>query len=455
MVLSSFDIIVIICYFAGLALFGLVVRRIRGLADYSVAQRRVPWLMIFASLSATFIGPGYSLGLAGQGFRSGFLYLLIFSCFSLQTILTGLILAPRLHRFSTSHSLGDVMGALYGPGAKLLTGVISVGLCTGLAAVMGRAGGAVLAEILGQPLWIGVLLITFVGVIYTTTGGLKSVISTEAIQFSLIVASISLVALFVRPHALDFDRIGPAAFEQTSRAALELGPLTLLGLCVSLFFGEMLIPPYANRALASESNSASRAGFFASGAFSVLWFAVVVSLGWLATLILAPDTGEDRVLLALAEKVLPSGLLGLFVVGLAAIVMSSQESVLNAGAVSFVRDLGLFSSAGEGRQLLASRVVTIVLGATAVLLALAAPSIISGLLICYSIWAPSIIPALVWGLFGRRRNAAAGIVSIAAGGCASGVLQVFGMSSATAILWGFLAAAGGALLGFLLGRRTT
>ena len=44
-------------------------------------------------------------------------------------------------------------------------------------------GGLVLEGTTGLPLWIGVALVTGVGVLYTFTGGIKAVIATDSIQY--------------------------------------------------------------------------------------------------------------------------------------------------------------------------------------------------------------------------------------------------------------------------------
>lgn len=453
MALTTLDLAVIVAYFLGLALFGVVVRRIQAFEDYSVAERAVPTPMVLASLSATYIGPGYSLGLAAKGASSGFFFLILFLFFSLQTVLVGMFLAPRLRSFTDCHSLGDVMGSLYGREAQLLTGLVSLGLCAGFAAVLARAGGAVLAEATGLGLVTAVLIVTGVGVIYTYTGGLKSVIATEAAQFAIILVAVGAMVLIAAGQVSSFDGVQAAAVQATRDKWGATPGLALLGLALSFLLGETLIPPYANRALAAESEGASRRGFVLAGLFSVVWFTLMVIIGLMGKL-LVPDTKDtEGVFVALAAKVLPAGALGLLLVAIAAIVMSTQESLLNAGAVAFTRDLARpLNLLHEGAQLTVARVTTAVMGAVSVFFALRAPTIIEGLLICYSIWAPTVLPALVWGLLGFRTGRWSGVLSIVLGGVGSGfclIAKVAGGDPAVAILVGLAASIIGAGIGRL------
>jgi len=451
--MSLVDTLVIFIYFAAMLAFAAVVRRGRGFSDFSVAERSVPASVVFATLAATFIGPGYSLGLTGKGGATGFFFLLPFCMFSLQTVLVGTFLAPRLHAMRDCHTLGDVMGSFYGEIGKVLTGVISVGLCLGFFAVMAKAGGVVVAGGLGVSVEAGVVLVTVVGALYALTGGLRAVIATDAVQFGILLAVFAIIGISTAVRVESFAELQIGAVEAT-KTAFDSTPIgDIVALCASFFLGEALIPPYANRALAAESGSTSRRAFIGAGLFSVLWFLMVVSIGFAGRAVLPSGgaTEGDELLVAIAEHVLPNGMWGLFVVGLAAVVMSSQESVLNAGAVAAVRDLALplRKQLTEGSQLRLARIATAVIALVGLFAAIQAPSIIKGLLICYGIWAPSVLPALVWGLVGLPTNRYAGVGAVVTGaGGSVGALLVFGSESVVMPLaCGFGGAAVGALVG--------
>ena len=441
MTLHRLDFAVIIAYFAALTMFGILVRRLRGFEDFSVAQRSVPTLMVFASLCGAYLGPGYSLGFTAKAFSAGFAFLPIWLCFSLQTCLVGLWLAPRLRAYGDAHTLGGVMMSAYGPIAKWLTGAVSVGLCIGFAGVIARAGGTILANAIGVTLPVAILLITGVGVIYAWTGGLKSVIATEGIQFGVVLLSVGCVVAFASQHISSYPLLDHAAFTMTATTWKATSTPEILGLMLLFLMGETLIPPYANRALAAASEGASRGGFLLAGLFSVIWFTMMATAGVMARSLLGPVAQPDSALIQLAHLVLPAGLLGLFLVALAAIVMSTQESLLNAASVCMTRDL-FPSEWPEKRQLLIARIGTLLFAIAATWLGLKAPSIIDGLLVCYSIWAPTILPPLIWALAGFPTPHLAGTLSIIGGGLTSASVLIFHLASgnpAIAILAGLSA----------------
>jgi Na+/proline symporter len=96
--------------------------------------------------------------------------------------------------------------------------------------------------------------------------------------------------------------------------------------------------------------------------------------------------------------------------------MSSLDSLLNAGAVAFTQDIAKpFVKLPDPDALNMGRAATIVIAAVAAAGAVAVPTIISGLLTCYAIWAPAIPPTLIIGLWIKRPRPLAGILSMSVG----------------------------------------
>jgi SSS family solute:Na+ symporter len=454
MILTWQDMSVIGLYLVGLVIFGVFIRRIRGFEDFSVARREVPAPMVFAALCGAYLGPGFSLGLTGKAYQGGYLMPAVFTLFAVQTIIVGVWVAPRLKRVKDAHTLGDIMGRFYGREAQFVTGIVSVGLCIGFAGVLARAGGSVLAPALGISVPKAILIVAGVGTLYTITGGLKSVIATDAFQFSIVLCATGLTLLLAGDRAGSFHALDVEAANLTRAAWASTSASSLFGLCVLTLLGECLIPPYSNRALAAGSEGASRRGFVAAGGFSVAWFGMMAAAGVIARHVLPPNSDADGALVSLAGVVLPHGLLGLFLVAIAAMVMSTQEGLLNAASVCLAQDLlGFSRSWRDHTRLTLARGATFLFGCVAVGFALKAPSIISGLLVCYSIWAPTVLPALIWALAGLPTPKWSGVLSTVFGGSVTAVIvlgKLGGGDPTRAVLVGFAASAFGFLVGFML-----
>ena len=76
--MEMLDSIVIVAYFIGMLVIVLMTRRAKTMEDFAVGGRQIPSAIVFASLSATIIGPGYSMGLANKAADSGYIWFLIF-----------------------------------------------------------------------------------------------------------------------------------------------------------------------------------------------------------------------------------------------------------------------------------------------------------------------------------------------------------------------------------------
>lgn len=431
------SVAVVVAYGALLTLVAVRARAAREFAEFSLARRALPLALVFGSLAATYVGPVFSIGFVGRGFKSGLLFLGIGLAYAAQNVLVGLFVAPRLRRLRGCHTLGDAIGQKYDQKCQILAGVISVGLCAGFAAVMAKAGGDVLRDIFGLPHWSSVVIVVGVTALYTTFGGLRASVITDAFQFSAFAVLLPITLLWIL--CFHFDG-GAAAFaEQASRATsdgLDSTPLIeIIALLAAFLLGETLIPPYANRALASKTTRVSQNGFILAGCFSVAWFAVMVALGIVARGIIPAATVkeveaggkviDDFVLLILFKSTMPAAGYALLLVVLISIIMSSLDSLLNAGAVAFTQDIVKpFAKLPDRAALNVGRCATIVIALTAAAGAVAVDSIISGLLICYTIWAPAILPALIIGLLVKRPRPLAGILSMGVGSVVAVTLWV-------------------------------
>jgi len=445
----------VVSYVAVLTFVAVRARAAREYAEFSLARRTLPLALIFGSLCATYVGPAFSIAFVGKGFHSGFLFLGIGLAYSLQNILVGVLVAPRLRALNRCHTLGDAIGQRYSRNCQIVAGVISVGLCAGLATVMVHAGGLVARDMFALPPWASVVIVAGITALYTTFGGLRASVITDAFQFSAFAILLPIVLLVVLVFHLEGGLAGFVAQAQssTARGFQTMSMVEIVGLVTAFLLGETLIPPYANRALASRTTRISRNGFVLAGAFSVVWFLVMIALGIVARGIVPAGTDEDHVLLNLVKTIMPAGGYMLLLVVSISIVMSSLDSLLNAGAVAFTQDIVRpLRALPDASALNVGRAATIVMAVAAAAGALTVPSIIEGLLDYYTIWASAILPALVLGLWLKNPRPLAGMLSMVVGAFVA-ILFQFVLSKMTgipAILPGLVSALVAYLTGHVL-----
>jgi SSS family solute:Na+ symporter len=153
------------------------------LADYAVVGRSYGSLIIFATMSASFIGGGFSTGNAQKVFLFGIANIIGLWGFSLKEILVALFVAPKMDRFPNAISVGDIMATAYGKVGRVITGLCALFLCAGIVGAQVGAMGIVFNVFYGIDRDWGILIGCGTVILYTTFGGMRAVVATDIVQF--------------------------------------------------------------------------------------------------------------------------------------------------------------------------------------------------------------------------------------------------------------------------------
>lgn len=412
------DQIIILVYLTCVLGLGLWAgRKVKDLEDYAVADRGYNALVIAMTLSASFIGGGFTMGNAEKVFTLGIVNILVLWGFSLKEILVARYIGPRIGRFPDAISVGDVMEVNYGKIGKVVTGIFSVLLCAGILGAQVGGMGYLFNLFLGLPVPIGILLGMSIVIIYDTLGGMRSVVATDVLQFCVLAVGIPLALILGVRHVGGMealvDRVPAAHFDLFG----EYSGIKILSLFLTFLLGETLVPPYVRRLFISRHSRAVCRGTLWSGLFSVPFFAIAGGIGLLA-LALNPELNPNLALPYVVETVLPVGLRGLVVAGIIAVVMSSADSFLNSASVAFVNDIvnPLRSRPLSPRRgLLVARLATFITGSVSILFAIRIQSLLDILIYAYNFWSPIILVPLAATLLGIRAGKAAFCAGAAAG----------------------------------------
>jgi Na+/proline symporter len=171
--------------------------RVNDSEDFLVAGRRLPLLLAFPTLLATWFGAG-TLLTATDEVRAGGLRMAALEPVGagLCLILAGLLLAPKLWRMKLL-TLGDFYARRFGPRAERWSAVLMVPSYFGWIAAQYVALAGMLEISFGLPPAAGLCLVAAVGIGYTLLGGMWSVTATDALQIALVV--FGLLVLGWRP----------------------------------------------------------------------------------------------------------------------------------------------------------------------------------------------------------------------------------------------------------------
>ncbi|EKE10419.1 MAG: hypothetical protein ACD_16C00036G0009 [uncultured bacterium] len=393
------DYVIVSLYFGAVLANGLFMsRKVHCLADYATGGRSYSAFGVFATLSASFIGGGFTMGLAAKVFSFGLIYVIALWGFSVKEILIAQYIAPRMARFREAISVGDIMGMLYGKNVKVFTGVASVLVCAGIAGAQFAGLGYVLNILMGIPQWIGIILGATLVITYSSLGGIKSVVANDVLHFCVLIIALPLVFIFGL-----FEIGGISELPNVLKwNPIEIPLLTIIGLFLNFFFGETLVPPYVQRLLIGKTVKETAKGTLWSGLLSLPFFLMIGLIGLIA-LQKNPELNPNLALPYVINTFLPIGIKGLVISGMVAIVMSSADSFLNAAGIAATHDVikplrnKLLSSKEE---LILSRLTTFIVGICGVTFALSTESIIDILLEAYNFWTPFILVPLIGGILG-------------------------------------------------------
>ena len=380
-------------------------KRVRRVADFTASGKQCGAFVIFATLSASFIGGGYSSGNAAAAYESGIGTALALFGFGIGMILIGKFLVPGIVRFPGATTTGSIIGMAYGENARRVTGLFAFLCCAGVVGAQMESIGLVFRSLLGVSKTVGILLGCSVVLLYTTFGGMESVLTADLIQFCLLAVGMPLLLLIAVAAGG-----GPSVVYSNIPKEL-MHPLngTTFPAFLSLFFsmmcGEALAPPYMQRLLIGKNVRATARGSVYSGIFSLPFFLVTAAIG-LTARALGFIGDSASVMPDLILRVLPIGMRGILMAAMTSIILSAADGFLNGAAISLVCDtiLPARPQLSDKAGLRCLRLVNFATGAAAVAVALLVPNVFSLLLLAYSFWAPAVLVPLAAALRGIKAD---------------------------------------------------
>ncbi|MHC4742877.1 MAG: sodium:solute symporter family protein [Planctomycetota bacterium] len=413
------DHVIVVLYLAVILFVGVWSGRgMKNLKDFSVSHRSYGSLIIFATLSASFIGGGFSTGNAAKVFTFGIANIVALWGFSLKEILVARFIAPLMGNFPEAISAGDIMARGYGRVARVITGIFSIILCAGIVGAQVKAMGFIFNVFLGiKPIW-GILIGCGIVIAYSTAGGMRAVILTDVLQFCVLAVGIPAALIFGIVKCGGFSAIKAAV--PPSHFAIppaEMKTLGFISLFLTFLLGETLVPPYVQRLCIGKDAGHTARGTMLSGIFSIPFFAITGAIG-LVALTLSPDLEADQAMPHVISEALPLGVRGIVIAGVISIVMSSADSFLNAASASCINDLVnplRRTRLSDRNGLLLAKLTNCVVGVLAVVFAVKIRGVLDILIYTYNFWAPVILVPLAAVLLGVRATRAAFLAGILAG----------------------------------------
>ncbi|MFH2055785.1 MAG: hypothetical protein ABIJ61_07500, partial [bacterium] len=209
-------------------------KRIGSTDDYLVAGRSVRWFFLFATMGATVIGGGYSIGAIGKTYEWGILMLLVSTGGYLHFIFSGLVVAPQFRK-AELYTVAGYFGYRFGERPRFVMLVLSLLFSVFIVAAQMAAFGTVLAAIMPSVadatsvLRWAIIISGLMVVIYSTAGGLLAVISTDVYQFVVLLLGFVIVLAFCIPDISSSYNPDTGKFVPTRFGSVDLVQPVALG----------------------------------------------------------------------------------------------------------------------------------------------------------------------------------------------------------------------------------
>ena len=302
--------------------------------SFLLAGRSLTLPAFVATLVSTWYGG--ILGVGEYSFRFGISNWLVFGVpYYLAAAIFAVFLAKRARR-NMVFSIPDQLEKAFGRTPALI-GAGMVFVMTVPAAYVLMIG-VLLQAFLGGPLALWVVAGTLFSTVYVAFGGFRSVVRTDLIQFILMYSGfIVLVVMAV-------NQFGGPEFLEASLPADHLSwsggmPVASILVWYVIAMATLVEPSFYQRCYAARTERVARSGILLSILFWIVFDFLTTTSGLYARAILSPDSDPLLSYPLLAGKLLPTGLLGLFVLGLLAVIMSTVDSYSFIAAQTLGRDI--------------------------------------------------------------------------------------------------------------------
>ncbi len=396
--------------------------------DYFVGGRKMNAVHIGLSVVATDVGGGFSIGLGGLGFVMGLSGSWLLFTGLVGAWLSAVLLIPKVSRLAQQHhflSFPQFLQNLYNGKVAFIAGIISAIGYLGFTSSQLLAG-AKLATATFPSISMQTALISMgvIAVTYTAIGGIKAVIYTDTIQWILLMTGLVFIALPVCYFGIggyetlkatlpaNFFSLTAITWQQIVNWFITIVPIWFVGMTL-----------YQRIYAAGDKKTAQKAWFIA-GLFEYPIMAFTgVLLGMFAKV--AFENGiiggnvvgtfdPEMGLPVLLRTILPVGLTGIILSAYFSAIMSTADSCLMAASGNLITDI--LKQHNAGRIMLLSQIITLLLGATALLISWKVPNVLELMLHSYAFMVSGLLVPVLAGIFLRNRSSTGAFWSMIAGG---------------------------------------
>ncbi len=343
------DWVIVAAYLAGTMIAGVAMRRYVGKVEhFIVAGREMDASLGVASLAATEFGIITAMYTAELGYKNGFAGAtpgILLALVILLVGVTGFVIKPL--RASGALTVPELLEKRFGARVRWLAGLVMVlgGLLN--MGIFLRIGGEFLTIVAGIPeryLELTMTLLLVMVLIYTTLGGMLSVLVTDFLQFIVFGTGIVIVSVLVANDA-GWDHVVSAVERSHGTGAFnpflntEMGGWWVLWQALTMLSVVLTWQTFVQRVLSARDPKTAQQVYTRTSFYFVGRFLIPAYWGMAALSVLGAGDAAGSAIHAMPRYLsglLPAGILGLVVAAMLAAEMSTDSSyMLSWGSVLY------------------------------------------------------------------------------------------------------------------------
>ena len=414
------DLAVVIVFLVSTLVIGIYKGMgVKTIEDFALGNRSFSTSTLTATIVATWVSGGFLVLTISEVYKSGMWFAIAASGEIFALLITGLLIGPKIKKFFGNLSVAETMGNLFGDRARLITAIACVIYSTGWLAVQVKVFSMIFSYFFLISSLYATIISSFIVIIYSAFGGIRSVTFTDVFQFIVFGVFIPLFAIFSWKSLGNTDQVlilfrDNQSFDYTQLYNFqnpELIPFVFLFLyfCVPDLSG-----PIFQRLLMAKDTKQIKTAFSLAAVISVV---IHFLYCFIAIVIFAHDSNleVDSVVMNIINTYFSPAIKGLSIAGILALIMSTADSHLNSGSVIFAHDICKPLGLKAKNELTISRVFSVVSGAGAVYLALYIPTLLDLALLASNFYMPVITVPLTFAILGFRTTFRVFIISMISG----------------------------------------
>nr|WP_316643937.1 sodium:solute symporter family protein [uncultured Roseateles sp.] len=326
-------------------------KRVKNTADFAIAGRNLPLVMIITTTFATWFGAETVMGIPAKFINSG-LNGVIEDPFGAGTclILVGLFFASKLYKMSLL-TISDYYRERYGRVVEVVCSLIIIlsylGWVAAQVAALGLVFNLLSAGAISVPL--GMIIGTVSILAYTLFGGMWSVAVTDFIQMIILVSGLLILAVFAGNMAGGADKVIALA---SSKELFRFFPepnfkdiIFFAAAAITMMLGSIPQQDVFQRVMSAKNVQAATKGPVIGGICYIL-FAFVPMFLIASTLIIMPEQtaallkdDPQKVLPTLVMERMPFAMQVIFFGALLSALKSTASATMLAPSVTFVENI--------------------------------------------------------------------------------------------------------------------